>query len=418
MRTPRALLVAAAIASLAAAACRSKPPPPPPAIPVVVAAAVQMDAPITIDASGVVAPMQSVNVESQVTGTVVEVAFVEGQHVDSGAVLFRIDSRALQATVDQSRAALVRDVALADAAVRDDARYSTLAKEDYVTKEQADQMHAAAVGSQAVVQADSAALRSVIVTLGFATLHAPIAGRVGKLIVRLGNVVSPLSGPLVVVNQLHPIMVQFPVLAQDLPLLRRAVAAHPLPVTAIASDTTNSTETGQLSLLDNTIDSLTGTVTGQAVVPNAHALFWPGQLVSLTIKAGVQKNAVAVHTEAVMTGQKGNYVFVVDPTGKTAQMRNVLTGRTLGALTIVESGLAAGENVVIDGQSRLAPGGHVMIVAAPAVGDTTSATTLPTTPAAGSGTPAATTTATPATPPAAPPAPAAGATTAKPPPRK
>lgn len=410
MRTRCALLVACA---LAASACQSSRAPAVPTVPVVVAAAVRVDAPITVDASGVVAPMQTVSVESQVTGAVIEVALAEGQHVDSGQVLFRIDSRALQATVDQARSNLVRDAALADAAVRDDARYGTLAKEDYVTKEQADQMHAAAIGTQAVMQADSAALRSVIVTLGFATLRSPIAGRAGKLIVRLGNVVSPMSGPLVVINQLHPIMVQFPVLSQDLPLLRHAAALHPLPVTATANDTTNATETGRLSLLDNTIDSLTGTVTGQAVVPNAHALFWPGQLVALTINAGVMKNAVAVHTEAVMTGQKGNYVFVVTSPANTAQMRNVITGRSLGALTIVMSGLAAGEQVVIDGQSRLAPGGHVTIVPAPAIGDTASSTTLPTTPAAGSGAPTATTPATSPSPP-----PAAGAPASRPPPRK
>ncbi len=391
MRIRRALNVIGALISAAATACHSKAPPPPPTIPVVVAPATHIDAPISITASGVVAPMQTVNVESQVTGAVVGVAFAEGQHVDSGAVLFKIDSRALEASVEQARANLVRDAALADAAVKDDHRYSTLAKEDYVTKEQADQMHASAIGTQAVVASDSAALRSANVSLGFATVHSPIAGRAGKLIVRLGNVVSPSSGPLVVINQLNPIMVQFPVLAQDLPLLRRAMKSHPLPVKAVANDTTNSTETGKLSLLDNSIDSLTGTVTGQAVLPNAHAVFWPGQLVALTIDAGTQKNAVAVRTEAVMTGQKGNYVFVVDPTGKTAAMRNVITGRALDTLTIVISGLAAGERVVVDGQSRLAPGAHVTIVTAAALGDTTSATTLPTTPAAGSGTPETTT---------------------------
>ena len=338
MRTRRSLFAIGVLISAAASACHSKAPPPPPGIPVVVVPAIHMDAPITIDASGVVAPTQTVNVESQVTGAVVQVAFAEGQHVDSGTVLFKIDERALDAAVEQARSNLMRDGALEDAALRDDVRYSTLAKEDYVTKEQADQMHAAAVGSQAVMKADSAALRTATVTLGFATIRSPISGRVGKLIVHLGNVVSPSSGPLVVVNQLHPIMVQFPVLAEDLPLLRRAVASHPLPVTAVSNDTINAREVGKLSLLDNAIDSLTGTVTGQAVFPNAHALFWPGQLVALTIDAGVQKNAVAVPSEALLTGQKGNYVFVVDAAGKTAAMRNIVTGRSVGALTVVVSG--------------------------------------------------------------------------------
>ncbi len=373
-----------------AVGCRSGRAASVPTVPVVIAAAEQVDAPITIDASGVVAPTQTVNVESQVTGAVVGVAFVEGARVDSGAVLFHIDARALEAAADQAQSNLMRDLALADAATRDDTRYATLVKEDYVSKEQADQIHAAAVGARAVVKADSAALRTATVNLGFATLTAPIGGRVGKLIVHLGNVVGPSTGPLVVINKLRPIMVQFPILAQDLPLLRRAVAAHPLEVIAISSDTINSTETGRLSLLDNAIDSLTGTVTGQAIFPNDHALFWPGQLVALTIKAGVQQGAVAVPTEAVMTSQKGNYVFVVDPNARVAQMRNITSGRVVGAQTIVVSGIKSGEQVVVDGQSRLAPGAHVTIVPAPAIGDTASSTTLPNTPGAGSGTPAPT----------------------------
>ncbi len=371
-----------AACTLAASGCRSgKAAQVPPAVPVRIAPVVQVDAPITIEASGVVAPTQTVNVETQETGTLTEVDFREGQHVDSGQVLFRIDSRALQAALEQAKAALARDVALADAAVKDDARYRTLANEDYVTKEQADQMHAAALGQQATARADSAAIRTAQVNLGFTTVRAPIAGRTGKLIVRLGNVVSPGTGPLVVINQLHPIMVQFPVLSEDLPLLRSAVKSHPLPVTAVASDTTNVTETGQLSLLDNAIDSLTGTVTGQAVLPNAHALFWPGQLVTLTIKAGVQRGAVAVHTEAVMTGQKGNYVFVVDPAAKTAQMRTIVAGRNLGELTIITSGVKPGEQVVVDGQSRVAPGSHVTVVTGAVPGDTTQTLPAPVAPA-------------------------------------
>jgi membrane fusion protein, multidrug efflux system len=358
----RPVVAMLAMFGLALGACHSdQKPRQTPATPVRVAAASRIDAPVTIAVSGVVEPMQTVAVTTQVTGTLQDVLFREGEYVQAGRVLFRIDPRPMQAMVDQARATLARDAAQADAGRRDDARYQTLAAKGFVSRSQADQIHATALAQQATVEADRAAVRAALVNLGFATIRAPISGRTGSLLVRRGNIVSASSGPLVVINQIRPVLVRFPVADQDFPAVQRAVATHPLPVIASSSDSTQATEHGTLSFLDNAIDSLTGTVTGKASFPNAGSQLWPGELVFLTIQIEVQRGVLAVPNEAVLTGQQGTYVFVVDAK-EQAQMRNIATGLTVGDMTVVAQGLADGERVVVDGQSRLNPGSRVAIL--------------------------------------------------------
>jgi multidrug efflux system membrane fusion protein len=359
-RRARAALAAVALATGGACSSNQKPRQPP-ATPVRVAAVTRIDAPVTLDASGVVEPMQTVAVTTQVTGTLMDVLFREGEYVQAGRVHFRIDPRPLQATVDQARATLGRDEAQAEAGRRDDVRYQTLAAKGFVSRSQADQIHATAMAQQATVEADRAALRAALVNLGYATIRAPISGRTGSLLVRRGNIVSASSGPLVVINQIRPVLVRFPVADQDFPAVQHAVGMHPLPVVASSSDSTQATEHGTLSFLDNAIDSLTGTVTGKASFPNAGSRLWPGELVFLTIQLDVQRGVLAIPNEAVLTGQQGTYVFVIDARN-SAQMRNVATGRTVGDMTVVAQGLADGERVVVDGQSRLNPGARVAII--------------------------------------------------------
>jgi multidrug efflux system membrane fusion protein len=233
-------------------------------------------------------------------------------------------------------------------------------------------MHAAALATAATVVADRATLRAALVNLAYTTIRAPINGRTGSLLARPGNVVGLASGPLVVINQLQPILVRFPVLPQDIDLLRRGLASRPLPVTAAPSDSGGVSDIGRLSFLDNAIDSLTGTVTGKALFPNAARHLWPGQLVYVTVQAGIQPRVIAVPTTAVLTGQQGSYVYVVDPRTRAATMRPVTTARVVGEMTIVARGIEVGERVVVDGQSRLEPGARVTIVGGG--GDTASAT--------------------------------------------
>ncbi|HEY7234592.1 MAG TPA: efflux RND transporter periplasmic adaptor subunit [Gemmatimonadaceae bacterium] len=350
------------------AACRSESKPrQPPATPVRVAAVSRVDAPVNLAASGIVEPMQTVAVTTQVTGTLQDVLFHEGDMVRAGQLLFRIDPRPLQAALDQARATLARDAAQADAGSRDDVRYQALAAKGFVSRSQADQIHATAIAQQATVEADRAALRAAVVNLGYATIRAPIAGRTGGLLVRRGNVVSPATGALVVINQLRPVLVRFPLADQDFPAVQRALTTHPLHVVATTADSGQVSERGELSFLDNAVDSLTGTVTGKARFPNLASRLWPGELIFLTIQLDVQRNVLAVPNEAILAGQQGSYVYVVDA-GNTAQTRNVVPSIVIGDMTVIAQGLTPSDRVVIDGQSRLTPGSHVTLL--PPLADT------------------------------------------------
>jgi multidrug efflux system membrane fusion protein len=363
--TPRCR--AAAMCALLAACRESAPKKPPAAPPVRVAAAVRIDAPTTIISTGVVQPMQTVDVTAQVSGTLKEVLFKEGDYVREGQPLFRLDSRELRALADQARATLVKDEAQAEAAHKDDVRYRRLASMGYVSQSQADQFHATAKVQAATVEADRAALRAAEVNLGFTTMRAPISGRTGVLLVRRGNNVSPTSGPIVVINQISPVLVRFPILSQDFPAVQRAVAMRPVDVIAAASDSSGDVEHGVLRVLNNEIDSLTGTVMGKATFANPRRRLWPGELVFLTVQLSVRPGAIAVPTAALLTGQQGSYVYVVDAR-TIAQTRPVTIAQQVGPLTVVTHGVAQGERVVVDGQSRIKPGARVALL--PPLGDT------------------------------------------------
>ncbi|HEV8445433.1 MAG TPA: efflux RND transporter periplasmic adaptor subunit [Gemmatimonadaceae bacterium] len=356
-----ALRALAVVLAVVAGACRGGPPARRAgATPVRVMPVKRIDAPVTVSASGVVEPMQTVSVTAQVSGTLLDVLFKEGDFVQKGQQLFRLDPRPLQAIVDQAQATLTKDIANANAAESDDARYKSLAGIGYVSRSQSDQMHAAALASAATVQADRAALRAARVNLGFTAIAAPIGGRTGSLIVRRGNNVGPTTGPLVVINQISPVLVRFPVLQQDFPSMQAAVARRPLLVTAASTDSAREVERGQLTFLDNNVDSLTGTVTGKANFANADRGLWPGELVFLTVQLRVQHGVLAVPTDAILTGQQGPYVFVIDASN-TANMRQISPGLQVADLTVIQKGLGVGERVVVDGQSRLDQGTRVAI---------------------------------------------------------
>ena len=360
LRTRLPLSGLAGIAMTVGACSKSPPKSAPPSAPVRVARVARIDAPVTLSASGVVEPMQTVAVTTQVSGELMSVLFHEGDFVAAGAPLFRLDPRSLQAAVDQSQSVLARDQAQAAAANKDDARYKTLADMGYVSRSQSDQFHATAQAQDATVSADQAALRSANVNLGYTTIRAPISGRTGALLVRQGNNVSPAIGPLVVINQISPVLIRFPVQSQDFAALQQAVAMHPLKVQAVATDSTEVTDEGTLSFLDNAVDSLTGSVAGKATFPNTGRRLWPGELVFLTVTLDVQRGVLAIPTSAIQTGQDGPFVYVVDTL--TARRRPVVPGIEKDDVTVIRKGLALGETVVIDGQSRVNPGGKVAII--------------------------------------------------------
>lgn len=340
------------------AACSKPAAPPAPVVPVRVASATHMAAPLTIGANGVVEPLQAVSVAAQVGGTLEDVAFREGDEVQAGQVLFRIDPRPFEAALRQAEGALARDEAQAANTQRDADRYKALAEKDYVTKSQADQAAAAAAAARATVQASRAAVDNAKLNLGYTTIRAPISGRTGRLLVRQGNLVRPNADALVLINQIRPILVRFPILQQDFPALQRRNAQARVPVRVVTADSGRVDEVGFLAFLDNAVDSLNGTVTAKAQFQNQMHGLWPGEYVRVSVELAVEANAIAVPTRAVLQSQTGNYVFVID-SAKKASVRPITLGRTLGDMTTIAKGVEAGEQVVIDGQSRLTPNAKV-----------------------------------------------------------
>jgi membrane fusion protein, multidrug efflux system len=340
------------------AACAKPPAEHAPAVPVQVAAVTKIAAPLTIQANGSVEPLQTVAIQAQVGGTLDAVTFNEGDDVQAGQTLFRIDPRPFEAALRQSEATLARDEAQAQNAQRDAERYKALVEKDYVTKSQADQAVSGAAAAQATVLADRAAVDNAKLNLNYTTIRAPLSGRTGRLLVRQGNLVKPNADPLVVINQLRPILVRFTVPQHDFPALQRRNARGPVPVRVVTADSARVAEVGTLAFLDNAVDSLTGTVTAKARFENQMNALWPGEYVHVDVELDVQPNALAIPTSALLAGQQGDYVFVVGA-DKLAKVRPVSVGRPVGNLTTIDKGLAAGEQVVVDGQSRLTPNAKV-----------------------------------------------------------
>jgi multidrug efflux system membrane fusion protein len=358
MTNVRALLV---VVPLLGAACGKPGVQPKPPVPVTVGLAVRSDAPYVVSANGIVEPVQTVAVQSQVGGVLTTVRFQEGDEVKVGQVLFEIDAVPYRAAAQQARAVLARDKAQHDAAVRDAERYAALAQRDFVTRSQADQAAANAAALKAVVDADQANVENAQFNLDNATIRAPVNGKTGSVLVRQGNLVRPnATTPLVVINQIHPILVRFAVPQRELALVQQHSRKGDLRATAMPGQGSGAPVPGTLSFVDNGVDTTTGTVTLKARFANEENLLWPGQFVAVQLEVYRESNAVLVLTQAVQTGQDGLFVFVIDKDGK-AQVQAVTAGRTVGDFTLIEKGLQGGEQVVVDGQSRLTVGAKVEI---------------------------------------------------------
>jgi len=323
--------------------------------------------PYEIVATGTAEPRQTVAVQSQVTGVLTRVAFREGDEVASGQVLFQIDPRPFQAALDQARAMLARDAAQAENAALDATRYAELVKQDYVTKQDYDAKRANAEALQAAVRADSAAVANAALSLEYATIRALIGGRTGRLLVREGNLVrSTANDTLVVINRIQPILVRFAVPELHLPDIQR-YRKNRLPVLVSPSKEDTTVSEGVLTFVDNSVDTTTGTVLLKAEFPNRDSALWPGEFLSVRLRLYVEEQAMVVPGQAVMTGQQGTYVFVVNQDG-TARSQPVTVERTAGAYAVIGQGVQAGDEVVTDGQVRLVPGASVEVkgVAEPA----------------------------------------------------
>ncbi|MGH7671044.1 MAG: efflux RND transporter periplasmic adaptor subunit [Gemmatimonadaceae bacterium] len=351
-----------------------------------VAVARLADVPYILDANGVVTPIQSAAISSQVTGNVTQVDFREGQEVTKGQVLFQVDPIPYQLAYAQAVAAFERDSATAASAATQRDRYRNLVSAQVITAEEALQYETAAATSAAVVRSDQASVATAKFNLDNATIRAPIAGKTGSVLVRVGNMVLAGTGPLVVINQIRPITVRFSVPSSELPKLLRYAPNGGLPVTAVpgggtvASTPLDSTqasmgaessplaqamadqagagaqpERGTLTFIDNAVDTTTGTLQLKATFDNRDGNLWVGQFASMQMRLYVEKDALVIPAQALVSGQKGTYVYTLSA-GNKAEQHPVVVERTAANLAVISAGVAAGDRVVTEGQSRLTPG--------------------------------------------------------------
>lgn len=347
-----------------------KPPPAKPPLPIPVTSAIAQggDVPIYLDGIGTVQAYNAVTVRTQVAGTLDRISFVEGQDVKVGEVLAQIDSRQLRAELNQAIATRARDAAqLANARV-DLQRYTTLVAQDSIATQQLDTQRALAAQLAASVQNDDAQIAAARVQLDHTTITSPINGRTGVRLVDAGNLVQPGdAGGIVTVTQIEPVSVLF-TLPEDAvgPVLRRSQAG-PLTVWATLRGTGAAAAEGRLLLVNNQVDSATGTVQLKATFPNRDHALWPGQFVDVRLLLDTRRNAVTVPPGAVQRGPQGEFVFVVQPDG-TALMRLVRlsTSNAGSAVALIDAGVTAGERIVTDGQLKLRPGARVKLVGASA----------------------------------------------------
>ncbi|HEX3274696.1 MAG TPA: efflux RND transporter periplasmic adaptor subunit [Gemmatimonadales bacterium] len=348
------------IAGLVSTACAKKDPPKVPPVPVTVAVAETRSVPYELSATGTVEPIQTVAVQPQVSGPIVRIAFREGQDVKKGEVLFELDPRPFQAAFNQAQGLLTRDRATAANAREQAKRYAALAAKEYVTAEQNDAAGSQAAAAAATVAASQAAVDQARLNLQYATIRAPISGRTGSLRVRAGNLVrSSDAAPLVTINQIRPILVRFAVPASNLGAVQRYRRGNPVAVLASPTGGGAPSE-GTLSFVDNAVDTTTGTILLKGTFSNADGALWPGEFVNVRLRLYVDQDALVVPAAAVVSGQQGSFVFVIQP-DSSAVTRPVKVDRTAGDLAILSQGIKAGDRVVTDGQLRLRQGSKVQI---------------------------------------------------------
>lgn len=287
--------------------------------------------PVTLQAIGQVESEHSVQIRPQVPGMLKQVFFTEGQYVSAGQRLFLIDPAPYEAALASAKAAAENAQANAN-------RLAPLARQDYATQQELDDARAAADQAQA-------AYRQAQINLSYTDIRAPIGGRTGSLAVKSGNVLAINdTNPLVVINQMQPIQVQFQLAQQFLSEIQGYQHRSGMKVVVTHEDGSGDLDEGSLVFIDNAVNASTGTVMLKASLPNRREQLWPGQYVGVTMQLAVQPRAVVVPQSAVLTGQDGNYVYLVVD-GK-AQPRDIKVDRQIGDLAVVSAGLKGGEQLV------------------------------------------------------------------------
>lgn len=337
-------------------------------VPVVTTTVALRDMPIWLSGLGTVQAFNTVTVRPRVSGTLDTINFVEGQNVKVGDVLAQIDPRPYRSTLEQAKARKAQNEAQLTNARRELERIRALVESDAESRRILEQQEASVAQLAAAIQADQASVDAAQLDLDFTTVRAPIAGRTGVRLVDAGNLVNASqTAGLVVITQVQPISVIFTLPQQHLPALRRRLQADPTPPLVHAvSDDGAVLGKGKLDLIDNQIDTSTGTVRLKASFSNEDLALWPGQFITAPILVETRTQVAVVPAEVVQSGLDSPFAYVVKA-DNTVEARPVKPGPTVDAFTIIESGLKPGERVVRDGQSKLQPGARIAAEDTPTV---------------------------------------------------
>jgi membrane fusion protein, multidrug efflux system len=337
-------------------------------IPVTAALAERQDVPEIVNAIGTVQSIDNVSVQAQVNGPIIKVEFTPGQDVKQGQELFLIDPRPYQAALDVQQAQLSHDEGVLAEAQVDLTRYQILAQQNSIAKQQSEDQVYVVQQDKGTVSLDQANVETAQLNLAYCHVVAPITGRAGALLVDLGNLVGPsssqgassgtatttggaTSGAMVMIAQIKPIYVSFNVPQIFIDEIKHNQAAAPLEVDAY-SQAGKLIEKGKVSLIDNQINTTTGTVLLQATFANADAALWPGEFVRVRLTTAIRKNVATVPQAAVMAGPNGSYVYVIDSDNAVHRVNVQVTDRQDG-IAVIAKGLSGTERVVTDGQYRL-----------------------------------------------------------------
>ena len=339
-------------------------PPAPPPVPIVAGVVAEHDVPIYLTGVGTVVAYNTDVVRSQIQGQLVSINFTEGQGVHVGDLLAEIDPRPYQAQIEQFTANRDRDQAQLANAVANLTRYTPLEKQGYATTQLVDTQKAQVSQLQSAVKSDQALIDAANVQLSYTRLTSPIDGVTGIRQIDKGNIIHPTDpNGLVVVTQVEPISVIFTLPETNLPEIQQQQlqTKAPLTVLAYSQDGKIQLDQGKLTLVDNEILQTTGSIRLKAEFPNKTHRLWPGELISMRLLLDTRHNGLTVPASVVQQGPRGAYAYVVNPDGAVA-IRQVKVAQISEGQALIDSGLKANEQVVIDGQYRLQPGTHVKIL--------------------------------------------------------
>jgi membrane fusion protein, multidrug efflux system len=338
----------------------------PAAVPVTAATATKRDLPIYLTGLGSVQASFTVGIRSQVDGQIEQVLFTEGQQVKKGDVLVRIDQRLYQAAFDQAKAKRKQDEAQLSSAQKDLVRSRTLVDKSFQTQQVVDQQQAKVDQLSASLNADDAAIEAAQTQLDYTSVTAPSDGRMGVRLIDPGNIVHAADSSIIATLTLtKPIAVVFTLSARSLNDVRDAQARGPVEVTAFSQDNVNPLSKGTLLLIDNIVDQASATIRLKAMFANEDEKLWPGDFVNARVLLDVRHDVLVIPAPAIQRGPEGIFTWVVKPEG-LVEARPITVGPTTADQTIVTSGLAEGDRVVVNGQYKLRLGSRVTVNEPPA----------------------------------------------------